>query len=63
MKVTRFTLAGHTSTVTCVRWGGGGASGNPQGVIYTASQDRTIKLWNPVSVRLAVGGTDENRAR
>ncbi|KAJ9088048.1 ribosome assembly [Entomophthora muscae] len=49
MKVTRFTLAGHTATVTCVRWGGGGATGNPQGVIYTASQDRTIKLWNPAT--------------
>ncbi|KAJ2825011.1 ribosome assembly [Coemansia erecta] len=34
-----FSLAGHTATVTCVRWGG-------DGHIYTASQDKTIKIWN-----------------
>ncbi|KAI0221246.1 hypothetical protein L0F63_003154 [Massospora cicadina] len=49
MKVTRFTLAGHTSAVTCVRWGGGGAANLSLGVIYTASQDRTVKLWDPTT--------------
>jgi len=31
-------LTGHTSSVTCLRWGGGD-------LIYSASQDRTIKVW------------------
>jgi ribosome assembly protein 4 len=31
-------LSGHTASVTCLRWGGGG-------LLYTASQDRTIKVW------------------
>merc|ERR1719300_1794823 len=31
-------LTGHTASVTSVRWGGGG-------LLYTASQDRTIKVW------------------
>ena len=34
------TLTGHTSSVTSVRWGG-------QGLIYTGSEDRTIKVWDP----------------
>ncbi|XP_076245674.1 notchless protein homolog 1 isoform X2 [Calliopsis andreniformis] len=29
---------GHTKSVTCVKWGG-------NGLIYSASQDRTIKVW------------------
>eukprot|EP00002_Diphylleia_rotans_P037246 TRINITY_DN82_c0_g1_i1.p1 TRINITY_DN82_c0_g1~~TRINITY_DN82_c0_g1_i1.p1 ORF type:complete len:504 (-),score=89.12 TRINITY_DN82_c0_g1_i1:1349-2860(-) len=32
------TLASHTLSVTCVRWGG-------EGLIYTGSQDRSIKVW------------------
>lgn len=32
------TLAGHTQSVECVRWGG-------EGLIYTASRDRTVKVW------------------
>ena len=32
------TFGSHTSSVTCVKWGG-------NGLIYTASQDRTIKVW------------------
>nr|CAD7438427.1 unnamed protein product [Timema bartmani] len=32
------TLAGHTKSVTSVKWGG-------TGLIYTGSQDRTIKVW------------------
>jgi len=32
------TLSGHTDSVECVRWGG-------EGLIYTCSRDRTIKVW------------------
>mmetsp|Transcript_23505 Transcript_23505/g.32971 ORF Transcript_23505/g.32971 Transcript_23505/m.32971 type:complete len:548 (+) Transcript_23505:124-1767(+) len=32
------TLAGHTDSVECVKWGG-------EGLIYTASRDRTIRVW------------------
>lgn len=32
------TLSGHTQSVTCIKWGG-------EGLIYSASQDRTIKVW------------------
>ncbi|KAK0082007.1 hypothetical protein PV325_011239 [Microctonus aethiopoides] len=31
-------LAGHSKSVTCVRWGG-------RGLIYSGSQDRTIRVW------------------
>uniref|UniRef100_A0A8D0GV78 Notchless protein homolog 1 n=1 Tax=Sphenodon punctatus TaxID=8508 RepID=A0A8D0GV78_SPHPU len=31
-------LTGHTQSVTCVKWGG-------DGLLYSASQDRTIKAW------------------
>lgn len=34
-----FTLGSHTASVNVVRWGG-------EGVIYTASSDRTVKLWD-----------------
>jgi len=33
------TLAGHLDSVESVKWGG-------EGLIYTASRDRTIKVWN-----------------
>ena len=32
-------LSGHTGGVNCVRWGG-------EGCIYSASRDRTIKVWD-----------------
>lgn len=32
------TLSSHTKSVTCIRWGG-------EGLIYSSSQDRTIKVW------------------
>jgi len=32
------TLSGHLDCVECVKWGG-------EGLIYTASRDRTIKVW------------------
>lgn len=38
-------LAGHTKSVTCVKWGGGG-------LIYSASQDRSIKVWRATDVSL-----------
>uniref|UniRef100_A0A1I7ZTI3 WD_REPEATS_REGION domain-containing protein n=1 Tax=Steinernema glaseri TaxID=37863 RepID=A0A1I7ZTI3_9BILA len=37
MKVERV-LGGHTAGVTCLRWGG-------EGLLYSGSQDRTIKVW------------------
>lgn len=38
-------LSGHTKSVTCVKWGG-------NGLIYSASQDRTIKVWRAEDVRI-----------
>jgi len=35
---TLFSLSGHLQSVTCIRWGG-------EGLIYSASQDRTLKVW------------------
>lgn len=35
---TVLTISGHTKSVTVVKWGG-------TGLIYSASQDRTIKVW------------------
>lgn len=32
------TITGHLKSVTVVKWGGGG-------LLYTASQDRTVKVW------------------
>ncbi|CAG9772384.1 unnamed protein product [Ceutorhynchus assimilis] len=32
------TIAGHMKSVTMIKWGG-------QGLIYSASQDRTVKVW------------------
>jgi ribosome assembly protein 4 len=33
-------LSGHTGSVSCVKWGG-------TGFVYTASEDKTVKIWNP----------------
>uniref|UniRef100_T1IXE5 NLE domain-containing protein n=1 Tax=Strigamia maritima TaxID=126957 RepID=T1IXE5_STRMM len=35
---TLLTLSGHAKSVTCVKWGG-------TGLIYSASQDKTVKVW------------------
>ncbi|XP_023015802.1 notchless protein homolog 1 [Leptinotarsa decemlineata] len=35
---TELTISGHTKSVTVVKWGG-------SGLIYSASQDRTVKVW------------------
>lgn len=40
---TLLVLAGHTRSVTCVKWGG-------RGLIYSGSQDRTIKVWRAEDV-------------
>lgn len=39
-----YTLGGHTASVNVVRWGGGGLNG--KGVLYTASSDRTVRVWD-----------------
>lgn len=41
---TLLVLSGHTHSVTCVKWGG-------EGLLFTASQDRTIKVWRAKDVR------------
>lgn len=35
-----------------VRWGGGGIGG--RGVLYTASSDRTVRIWDPNGVSTLV---------
>ena len=37
-------LSGHLQSVTSIRWGG-------DGLIYSGSQDRTIKIWRDSDVR------------
>jgi WD40 repeat protein len=50
---TEYTLGGHTASVNVVKWGGAGTSakgvGN-SGVLYTASSDRTVRVWDADSV-------------
>ena len=36
---TDMALTGHKGTVSCVKWGG-------SGWIYSASHDRSVKVWN-----------------
>jgi len=38
-------LSSHSKSVTCVKWGG-------NGLIYSCSQDRTIKVWRAEDVRI-----------
>ncbi|KAF9218220.1 WD40 repeat-like protein [Gyrodon lividus] len=39
-----YSLGGHTASVNVVKWGGGGKGG--KGVLYTASSDRTVRVWD-----------------
>ena len=38
-----FSMSSHTMSVTCVKWGG-------EGLIYSGSQDRSIKVWDATDV-------------
>jgi len=42
-----YTLSGHERSVTCVRWGG-------TDLIYTSSQDSTIKVWRADDVSFLI---------
>lgn len=44
-KKSLFSLSGHKMSITCIKWGG-------EGLIYTASQDRTIKVYSDVEGKL-----------
>lgn len=47
-----YSLGGHTASVNVVRWGGGGLNG--KGVLYTASSDRTVRVWDANGVSMGV---------
>lgn len=50
---TEHVLSGHKGSVTCVRWGGGGAGG-AESVIYTGSHDKSVRVWDAVRGTLVV---------
>ncbi|PFH53214.1 hypothetical protein AMATHDRAFT_171624 [Amanita thiersii Skay4041] len=46
---TEYTLGGHTASVNVVKWGGGGLNVKgigKSGVLYTASSDQTVRVWD-----------------
>ena len=43
-------LSGHLQSVTCMQWGG-------EGLIYSGSQDRTIKVWRDDDVCIKITTT------
>ncbi|KAF8316156.1 WD-repeat protein [Clavulina sp. PMI_390] len=43
-RISQYILGGHTASVNVVRWGGAGPG--KSGVLYTASSDRSVKIWN-----------------
>ncbi|KAI9175340.1 ribosome assembly [Blastocladiella emersonii ATCC 22665] len=45
IKRTLYTVAQHTKSITCVKWGG-------EGLLYTASRDCTIKVWDDTDGKL-----------
>ena len=44
----KLVLSGHLQSVTCVKWGG-------TNLLYTASQDRTVKVWKADDVSNCCG--------
>lgn len=46
-----YALGGHTASVNVVKWGGGGLNGH--GVLYTASSDRTVRVWDAREVGIS----------
>jgi ribosome assembly protein 4 len=43
--LTEHVFSGHTSAISCVKWGG---TGGESGTIITASHDKTLRMWDPI---------------